>query len=118
MSRILLICSFLLIGQTVLSGCVTNKIFLHSYEVDEDELKKIVADLTLQDFEVILSDRPPPQMQLGTFIIYPRDSDDNAPLESILNVIGEYGYYTQLIAKNRVKNHSHTNSNKYLLAQR
>lgn len=111
MYRVLLVIGFLFLGLTGLSGCATNKIFLHTYEIDEAEIEKIVDDLTRQDFEVIISDRAPPQMQLGSFIIYPRDSDDNAPLAKILNVIGEYGYYTQLIAKNRVKNHTYTKKN-------
>ena len=91
-----------------LTGCATNKIFLHSYKIDEPEIKRIASELVLQGFEVSIEARPPPMINMGSFIIYPKSEGDNDALIQIFDVINEHYYYTNFIAKNRVRNHSYT----------
>jgi hypothetical protein len=98
----------LLILITLMSGCATNTIYLHTYDIEQEDIEKIVTSLKEQNFEVEVSDRIPPMLILGSFIIYSRDSDDNGPLVKILDAIGEHGYHINLIAKNRVRNHYYT----------
>ncbi|EHR40475.1 hypothetical protein [Alishewanella jeotgali] len=98
----------LLILIALLSGCATNRVFLHTYEIEQEDIDKIVASLKEKKFDVEVSERMPPILTFGSFIIYPRDSGDNEPLVQILDTIGEHGYYTNLIAQNRVKNHYYT----------
>lgn len=98
----------LLILITLMTGCATNTIYLHTYDIEHEDIEKIVTSLKEQNFEVEVSDRNPPILILGSFIIYSRDSDDNGPLVKILDAIGEHGYHINLIAKNRVRNHYYT----------
>ena len=98
----------LLILIALLSGCATNTVYLYTYEIDQEEIDKIVASLKEKEFEVEVSDRPPPTLRLGSFIIYPRDSGDNGPLVKILDAIGEHGYHTNFFAQSRVRNHYYT----------
>ncbi|WP_027672640.1 hypothetical protein [Rheinheimera baltica] len=92
----------------LLSGCATNTVYLHTYEIEQEEIDKIVASLKEKEFEVEVSDRIPPILKFGNFIIYPRDPGDNEPLVKILDAIGEHGYNTNLIAQSRVRNHYYT----------
>ena len=92
----------------LMSGCATNTIYLHTYDIEQEDIDKIVMSLKEQKFQVEVSDRNPPILILGSFIIYSRDSDDNGPLVKILDAIGEHGYHINLIAKNRVRNHYYT----------
>lgn len=98
----------LLILIALLAGCAANTVYLHTYEIEQEVIDKIVMSLQEKKFEVEVSDRKPPMLILGSFIIYPRDSDDNEPLVKILDAIGEHGYHINLIAKNRVRNHYYT----------
>jgi len=98
----------LLTLTTLLTGCATNTIYLHTYDIEQEDIDKIVMSLKEQKFQVEVSDRNPPILILGSFIIYSRDSDDNGPLVKILDAIGEHGYHINLIAKNRVRNHYYT----------
>lgn len=106
--RLSMLRTFLVLTLMLLSGCATNTVFLHTYEIKKEEIDKIVKSLQEKEFEVVVSERIPPMLQLGSFVIYPRESGDNEPLVKIFDAIGEHGYYTYLIAKNRVKNHSYT----------
>ena len=97
-----------LILMTLLSGCSTNTVYLHTYEIEQEEIDNIVTSLREKEFEVEVSDRIPPTLRLGSFIVYSRDSDDNGPLVKILDAIGEHGYHVNFFTKNRVRNHYYT----------
>ena len=98
----------LLILMALLSGCATNTVYLHTYEIEQEEIDNIVMSLKEKKFEVKVSDRLPPILMFGSFIVYSRDSGDNEPLVKILDVISEHGHHINFIAKNRVKNHYYT----------
>ncbi|KZN49260.1 hypothetical protein N476_19625 [Pseudoalteromonas luteoviolacea H33] len=95
----------------VLTGCAPSTVHLHSYKVPEAEKNEIVTALEATGLKVLISERKPPLVNMGSFIIYPKDDGDNDDLVKILNIINEKGYTTGLIAKNRVKNHEYRNSN-------
>ncbi|WP_138527244.1 MULTISPECIES: hypothetical protein [Pseudoalteromonas] len=94
-----------------LTACAPSTVHLHSYKVSEAKKNEIVMALRATGFKVLISERKPPLLALGSFIIYPKDNGDNDDLVKILNIINEKGYSTGLIAKNRVRNHEYWDSN-------
>ena len=60
----------LLTLTTLLTGCATNTIYLHTYDIEQEDIDKIVMSLKEQKFQVEVSDRNPPILILGSFIIY------------------------------------------------
>lgn len=50
----------LLTLTTLLTGCATNTIYLHTYDIEQEDIDKIVMSLKEQKFQVEVSDRNPP----------------------------------------------------------
>lgn len=86
----------------LLGGCSVNTVYLYTYNVEQEQKYKIIEELKSKEFEVAVMDDPPPLLELGSFIIYPKPPNDNDALEDILNVIQAEGFSTGLIAKNKV----------------
>ena len=91
----------------LLTACAPSRIHLHSYNIPEKERDIVAKELKESGLDVVLSERKPPLLNMGSFIIYPKADGDNDDLMKILKVINEHGYSTGLIARNRVKNHEY-----------
>ncbi|MEO2266486.1 hypothetical protein V1358_03955 [Pseudoalteromonas sp. YIC-656] len=102
-----LVKTYVIFLMFALTACAPTTVHLHSYNVPEANTKEIVMALKATGFDVLISEREPPLLAFGSFIIYPQDNGDNDDLVKILNIINEKGYPTGLIAKNRVRNHEY-----------
>ena len=98
----------LLILILILTAWTTNTVFLHTCDIEKVEIEKIVNTLQKQAYKIEVSYGNVSVVNFGSFIIYPRDSGNNTPLVKILDAIGDHGYFTNLTAQNRMRNHLYT----------
>lgn len=94
-----------------LCACSQTQVHVFTHQLDDEKRDRLVKQLEQARLEVIISDKKPPALNLGNFILYKLGQGAESTLEKLLAIMNESDFPISFVGHNKLGNHEFTDGN-------